>query len=370
MNDNNDNNDVTSKIENIEYVNANIGDIEIKHEGREKGKNKYVARFDGKIVELSSRFWSSMGSRFRVNQSIFTYFTPEETLERVQQVHGAESNVRIALEKDGNGNYQKLLALSSFEKKLVNYREIIQLVKEKGGKDVAYHDGIVSGTFKPNSGNQAFDIGGDDFNHLYKASFPIDGYGDPRIALALERLICANGMIAEASAHTSKINLGKDDPFHGIRRALETYANEEGYEQLVKQVELAQQTTASVAECNLVGKALTTMGFKAGTGGVLSRYQAMCGNLCEFFGEASLDAINERFQQNLPSRCSIYDILNFITELSTHHVNLDDFKTQRNLNSLTGTFLSGHYDLEGLEHGDNDHQDLFLGEKGDGFDDK
>lgn len=364
------NNDVTAKIDNIEYVNANIGDIEIKHEGREKGKNNYTAKFDGKVVKLSPRFWSSMGSRFRVNQSIFTYFSPEETLERVQQVHGADSNVRFAIEKDGHGNFKQILALSSYEKKLVKFDEIIEMVKEKGGKDIAYNDGVVSGIFKPNSGEQAFSIGGDDFTHLYKASFPVDGYGDPRIALALERLVCANGMVAESSAHTAKINLGKDNPLHGISRALDTYANEEGYEQLVKQVELAQTTTASVAECNLVGKALTTMGFKAGTGGVLSKYQAMCGNLCEFFGEASLDAINERFQQNLPSKCTVYDILNFITELSSHHVNPDDFRTLRTLNALTGTFLSGHYDLEGLEHGDDDFQDLFLGDKGDGFDDK
>lgn len=372
--DNNDNNngEVTTKISDVEYVTANVNDIKIQHLGRDKGQNQYRAEFDGKVVELSGRFWSSLGSKFQLNQKMFTYFAPHEVFERIGQVHGSDSVVRLAIEKNKYGNFSKMLAVSSVDRQVIKYNEIVEMLIRRGGKDVAYNNGIVSGIFMPNSGEQTFDIGGDDFRHLYKASFAVDGYGDPSIALALERLVCLNGMVAEHSAHTAKIKMGKDELMHSIDRALTTYANEEGYDILVRQIEKAQKTTASVAECNYVGKALVNVGFKAGHGSQLSRFQNMCGGLTDLYGEASLDAINEKFQQTLPSRCTVYDLLNFVTELSSHHINQDDFKARRALHGLTGTLLSGTYDLEGLDTAENEFQDLFITDKNDikGFDDK
>jgi len=351
---------IESDIDGIDYLNVNLNEIQIKHLGRERGKNIYETRFDNKIVGLSNRFWQALGSRFQLNQKIFTYFTPEETLERVVQVHGAEANVRLAVEKDKRGDYKKLLSISSVDKNIVKYHPILELLMAKGGKDLTYNNGIVSGIFRPSSGEQAFSVGGDDFKHLYMASFPVDGYGDPNLTLALLRLVCSNGMVARSSAHTAKINLGKDEVMHGIERALDTYANEEGYDVLVRQIEKAQQTTASVAECNLIGKCLTRIGFKPGSGSKMAEFQAMCGNLLNIYGEASLDAISEKFQTTLPSRCKVYDLINFVTELATHHVDLGDHRTMQTLHGLTGTLLSGQYDLEGMETEDDELQDLFI----------
>lgn len=375
---NDDNNGITSNVSNIEYVRMNINELKIAHLGREKGKNSYDVTFDNQKVTLSGRFWNSLGSRFGFNQSYFKYFRPEEVLERVQQVHGADAVVRMAIEKNKHGNFEKLLAVSSVDKQIVQYNPIIELLMAKGGRELKYNNGIISGIFTPSSGEQAFSVNGDEFRHMYEASFAVDGYGDPKITLALERLVCLNGMVAKTKAHTAGIKLGKDEIMHTIGRALETYANEEGFDLLVRQIEKAQMTTASINECNTVGKVLSQrVGLKPGHGSQLQKFHQMCagggnGSLLDFYGEASLDSLDKDFQKKLPSGCKVYDLLNFVTELNSHHVNESDFQSRRALHELTGNLLSGRYDLEGMETGNDDFTDLFITDKKDtkGFYDK
>ena len=372
------NNGIASNISNVEYVKTNINDIKISHLGKENGRNSYDVSFNDNKVKLSSRFWQSLGSRFGVNQNMFKYFQPEEVLQRVGQVHGTDAVVRMAIEKNKYGQFEKILAVSSIDKQVVQYNPIIELLMSKGGKDLKYNNGIVSGVFIPSSGEQTFEVQGDEFRHMYEASFAIDGFGDPKVTLALERLVCLNGMIAKTSAHTAGIKLGKDQLMHTIGRALETYANEEGFDLLVRQIEKAQNTTASINECNTVGKALSQrVGLKPGHGSKLQEFQAMCagggnGSLLDFYGEASFDAIDSDFQRKLPSRCKVYDLLNFVTELNSHHIGDNDFNSRRVCHELTGALLSGRYDLEGMEPDNNDFQDLFITNKSDikGFDDK
>ena len=359
---------VSSDIKEVEYIKINVQDIKIKHIGREKGKDHYNATLDGKTVGINSRFWSSLGSKFKVNQRMFSLFSPDEVFERLALKEGADANVRLAVEKTERGTYGEMLAVSSLDKKIITYNEILPVLMSKGGKDLQYSNGVVTGTFKPASGEQAFDVGGDAFQHLYMAGVPIDGYGDPDLTLALERFVCANGMIGTGTGFTSKVNLGKDNPLHGMNRALDSYANEEGYEQLVNQIYLAQNTMASVAEANAVLKVVSRCNFNESAKGMLHKYQALTGNMLEVMGEPSYDALPVKFQQSIATKATIYDLLNFVTELMSHHAEKDSIRTLR---ALTGTMLSGYYDLEGVKPDeDREHQALFVGDKGDGFDDK
>ncbi len=359
---------IDSEIKEVEYLKVNINDITIKHIGREKGKDQYNATIDGKPVGINSRFWSSLGSRFKINQKMFAYFRPDEVFERVGLKHGGDANVRLAVEKNPSGTFGDMLAVSALDKKIITYSEILPILLGKGGKDLQYRDGVITGTFKPASGEQAFDVGGDDFQHLYMAGVPIDGYGDPDLTLALERFVCSNGMIGTGTGFTSKVNLGKDNPLHGMNRALDSYANEEGYEQLVNQIHLAQNTMASVAEANAVLKIVSKCGFAESAKGMLHKYQALTGNMLEVMGEPSYDALPQKFQQSIATKATIYDLLNFVTELMSHHADAGSIRTLR---GLTGTMLSGYYDLEGVKpEEDREHTALFIGDKGQGFDDK
>ena len=67
---------------------------------------------------------------------------------------------------------------------------------------------------------------------------------------------------------------------------------------------------------------LTTTGdvslVDAGTS-VLSAFHAMTGDVSQIYGLANVDALSVKRQRTLPVNCRVYDLLNFASELATHH---------------------------------------------------
>lgn len=354
---------IDGKISTIKYVNAPIDDVKIKVLDKSKGKYTYVAEFEDKPVQVSQRFFNSLGSRFGLNQNIFNYFTPAELFNRVAKKHGKGAEVRLAVEMDNFGKQKRLLAVSGTEGKIINYDQAVQFLIDKGGREISYDgNGRLSALFRPVGGEQTFAIGGDDFKQQYLCSISVDGYGKTEIALALERLICMNGMVGLSPAFRAPVKLGSDDPLYGLARAVDTYANEEGYEVIVDRITTAQQTLASVSEVQMVARILDKCGYNAGSGnGILSAFSKMVGDLPNLYGEANMDAFSSRKQSLLPTKASVYQILNFITELSSHHA-ISHSKVK--LQGLTGTLLSKEYDLEGFENShfkeENNNQALYL----------
>lgn len=357
------NQSINSKISTIKYTVANINEVKVKVLDKSKGKYTYACEFDGKPVIASQRFFNSLGSKFGINQNVFSYFTPDEFFERVVKKHGKSAKVRLAIEHNVNGNQGKLLAVSNPDSNIITYDEALQILQEKSGREIAYENGKILGMFHPESGGeQIFSIGGDEFRHEFLSNISVDGYGGTDISLALLRLACLNGMVAMSSAFKSPIKLGKEKPLHGLERAISTFCDESGYEVLVNRVETAQQTVASVAECQLVAKFLDKTGYNAGSAsGVMLNFSKMCGSLCDFYGESSMDAFSARKQSLLPTKATVYDLLNFVTEVSTHHAN---GRSKTSLQGLCGSLLSREFDLEGFDNKqvkrDDGHTDLFL----------
>ena len=89
----------------------------------------------------------------------------------------------------------------------------------------------------------------------------------------------------------------------------------------------------------------------------LNRLYELTGRPQEMYGLANLDALSEKRQKVLPAKCRVYDLLNFVTEIATHHVDHDQ---ALRLQALTGTFLSDDYDLEGSADHVQSFADLFL----------
>lgn len=345
-------------VSTVKYATANLSDIKVRVTEKTGGKFHYLAEFQGEQVKVSERFFNSLASRFQINQAMFNYFSPEELFPRVIEKHGKDkAKLRIAVEQ-GNG-LNRLIAVSNPDRRIVGYQEAIDFIKKNGGRDIRYVDGRVDATFIPQSGNAKFQIGGDSFNHQFMMSLPIDGFGSEEISIGLLREVCANGITAMDKAFTSSIALGKDDPMHGLQRAVESFADEEGFDALTSKVQLSQKTLASVRECQKVFNTLSRIGYMKGTGDVLTRYSKLCGSLCDFYGESNLNNFSQRKQQLLPSKATVYDLMNFASELASHKTEGTD---QRRLQALVGTMLTREYDLEGTDYPveKKDFQDLFI----------
>ena len=74
------------------------------------------------------------------------------------------------------------------------------------------------------------------------------------------------------------------------------------------------------------------------------RLQEVADNPCVRYGVTDLGAIGERRRGLLPTGASVADVMNFVSELSTHHGEL--LKNRNAANDLMGDFYGRSYDLE------------------------
>ncbi|MCA9270073.1 MAG: hypothetical protein KDA41_16440, partial [Planctomycetales bacterium] len=256
----------------------------------------------------------------------------------------------------------KLLAVSSPKRPLIAFDEVRDLVQRYGAHDVSYHEGVVKSTHTPRGGQRPFDINGDRFEHRFVMETPVDGFSHPKVYLSFLRQVCSNGAIGYGRAFRSDISLGKEIGLC-IARALDSYDNEEGYAALRQRFASAQTSWASVRECRQATKVLEKVGLASGgrRRHLQQAFHRMSGNLNELYGLANLDALSGKRQRVLPSRCRVYDVINFLSEVATHHTAP---AAAQSLQALVGTMISDEYDLEGTAATGTEFADLFLGAEG------
>ncbi len=311
---------------------------------------------DGLRVIPTSRFWKSFFIRFGISESVFRYFQPEEVFERISEL-ASDDLLRYCVERDAGGAAQ-LLAVTNPNRPVIRHGEVLDLTQRHGGQDVHYAEGVVTSTHTPGSGERAFTIGGDSFQHRFVMETPVDGFSHPKIYLSFLRTVCTNGMVGYGRAFRSDISLGKDIA-HCISRALDGFDNGEGYAALRQRFESAQKSWASVRECAELCKNLIRMndGKMIRADHWLSDFHRMTGNLNTIYGLANLDAISQKRQRVLPARCRVYDLLNFASEMATHRASA---QAARQLQAFIGTMISDEYDMEGTAQSVTDFADFFV----------
>ena len=76
-----------------------------------------------------------------------------------------------------------------------------------------------------------------------------------------------------------------------------------------------------------------------------------------WYGLANLDALSAKRQRVLPSRCRVYDLLNFASEVATHH---STPAGSQSLQAFVGTTVADEFDLEGTASKGSEFADLFV----------
>lgn len=341
----------------FDYGFARVCDLEVQTEETRSDKSRVKAVVvNDEPLKPTPRFWKSFFMRFGISENVFRYFSHEEVLDRISQ-RTRKDQVRYCVERDGQGN-GKLLAVSNPDRPVITHDQISSLIHRYEGSDVSYASGIVTSTHVPRSGHGAVKVGADDFKHRYVLDAPIDGFGQPKIHLSFLRLLCANGMVGYSRAFRSEVSVGKDVGYC-IARALESFDNEEGYAALRQRFHSAQQSWASIHECEHLYKILQTQ-WNAGqipSTTVLRDFQQMTGNLHELYGLANLNALSVKRRRVLPARCRVYDLLNFASEVATHHARAGG---GRSLQAYLGQLISDEYDMEGTAADGGDFQDFFV----------
>jgi hypothetical protein len=367
----------------FEYHDVHINDIQCLGAYNDKGVfvvDKVL--FKDREVVPTGRFWNSLCSRFQISPSFFSYFTHEEVFNRVSHVLSTTRKrdggdmLKVCIQKDPaedeeinpeTGYRPKLVGVTKPNKNMLQDHEAMEILGQLNPEHAEYRDGIILTRHSPRQ-DFPFTVGPDDFNMKLSLEIPIDGYGDPAVFLSLLREVCVNGQIAYAKAFRSGITLGKKDSAqHTVLRVMESFSNEDGFIALKQRMSAAQTSHASLHEAFKLGKELARLGgddFKSKfvtkmaqrTGGanvgadrrtlrgdLLKSYWELCGDPRAMYGVAQLEAISEKRMKALPVGCTVYDLLNFATEVATHQL---EPNSARRIQGFYGTMVSSEYDLE------------------------
>jgi len=334
---------------------------------------------DGQRVTPTGRFWESLFAKYGMNKSFFKYFKPEEIFTRLGEKHGTD-RVRVCIETISDDD-KRLLAVTGLNKPVIVYDDFVDIISQfkTQGKapKISYSKGKIRSSHDPKFDPGEFKIGGDTFKNQFVIDAPIDGFGNPDIYLSMLRLICSNGMTAVANSFKTALTLGRgENTMHALRRAMESFSNDEGFAVMRDRFDAAQHSYASINEQQNLYKLLLGLqndpklreslklhpnipkeDIEAGTANALLKaYERMTGSPYEMFG-VDPNTLTAKRQRNVPVQCKMYDMMNFATELSTHYVSED---SARKLQAWLGTIVSNDYDLEGSCDMFTNFRDMFF----------
>lgn len=365
----------------FDYTFMPVGDMRVETEedpktGRKTVKEVFV---QDEPLKPTERFWTSLYARYGFNSAFFKYFDHAEVFGRISEKE-KDDRMRLCIERDSTGK-GTLLGVSNPTKPIVVYDELMDTLGRYQGAGVTYHNGIVESTHTPRAGVNQFQVGGDDFVNRFLLATPVDGYGAPNIYLSLLRMVCSNGVIGYAKAFRASLALGKgdDDVGPSLTRALDGFNNDEGYAALRQRVEAASTSWASVYEATSLYKLLTkahagknvndndgvipagaksiggyirkaSEGYIGGESGIgsplIAAYHQMTGDTSRLYGLANLDALTVKRQRTLPVKCTVYDLMNFATEVSSHYSTPSG---ARMMQAWLGGLMTDEYDMEGTK---------------------
>lgn len=332
------------------------------------GKKKIESVMIGdRPVRTSQRFWNSLYSKFGFNSTFFNYFSPAEVFERVAEKK-ADEKLRVCFQTEPEAEMSSVLAVSNPGKAHLPYQDVIELLLAGNPQgDISFADGVLRASYAPR-GEAGFKIGGDDFEARFDTLVPIDGYGSASTVLGTYRLVCANGLVALSQLFSNKIPTGSKDTDGGLARiiqTLESYGNDEGYAALRSRMESARMSFASVGECQMISQSI----YKAMGGestdknrdairDMLESFDRLTGNFVTMYGLVNENAIGRKRLSSLPSRATVYDLMNYGTEIATHHV--PNEVKRRSIQGVIGEMLAREYDLEGSAKDGRDYIDVYL----------
>lgn len=384
----------------FDYTYAPVNSLAVQTEqDRRTGKPAVTSvQVNGEPLKPTERFWTSLFARYGFNSSFFKFFNHAEVFDRISTVE-KNDQLRLCIERDEQGGTNRLLAVSSPGKPIIRHDDLMDTLGRYGGQEIRYADGIVESTHVPRVGTGSFDIAGDEFSNRFVLAAPIDGYGLPNIYLSLLRHICTNGAVGYAKAFRSSLSIGRgaDDVNYSIMRALEGFNNEEGYAALRQRFDAAAKSWASVYEAQGLYKHLVRLlanrhvgwdgAALVGDSGIrrliqqtdstsqqaealdeigsplITAFHRMTGDSSRLYGLANLDALSVKRQRTLPVHCRTMDLLNFASEVATHHA--DEYGA-RSTQAWVGSIISGEYDLENSAGSYSDFADFFLERRLDG----
>ena len=293
-----------------------------------------------RLYKLTDRFYKSLAARLGVPFGVFGLFSPHEVIDRAAE-RCPEMGLRMTLDT-GDG---KALGLTE-DRGLpvpVNYIERV-LRNDERLSSIRYAEGDIVATLAM---DEWWTVPKDsDYQLRVQCTVPVDSSGSPLMNLSILRQVCTNGAVAVGRLFTTKMIL-KDNNGDHFRRLLESFSNPDGVEVLQEGVQAAASTKASVGEVLALEGVIARAVPDAKNQLLLrERLYEIAENPCVRYGVTDLSTIGQKKRGLLPVGCSVGDLLNFASELETHHA--DVVREPKYIQSFFGSVMSNGCDLADL----------------------
>lgn len=293
---------------------------------------------DGVRFKPHQRFLKGMAQRMKVPFSVFELFTPMEVITRAAE-KAPDIPLRLTIDHEKN----EALAIVEDKGVPMPAGSIESIMHEdKRLRKFDYRDGVIVGEFDL---GESWDVPGDSTYGVHiDVEVPVDGMGAPVVTLATWRQVCSNGAIAEAPVFRTKMEI-KDNSGAHFKRLLQSFSNPRGVEALHERLIAANETKASVDEVYRVESFIRRQVRDTRHQMLLcERLELVADNPCVRYGVTDISSIGERRRGLLPVGCSVADLMNFVSELGTHHPEL--LRNDRAAHALAGGFYAKSFDLE------------------------
>ena len=297
-------------------------------------------RLGGKSYRPTERFYKSMASELGIPFATFGFFTPLEVMTRA-----AEKEPDLPLRMTIDTDAETVLGVTPNKGLPMPIRFIENVVHDdKRLQEVSYEDGVFSATLDL---NEKWEVPNDGSYHIHvRCRVPVDGVGSPDMSLATWRQICSNGAVAEAPVFRTRMEI-KDNSGEHFRRLLASFSNPSGVEILQEKMCDAASTKASVGEVVMLENLIKRSVRNARNQMLLrERLYLLAEDPCVRYGVTDLSNIGEKKRTLLPVGCSVADLLNFASEVTTHHASI--LCEVPPIRGFSGTILSRDYDLKDL----------------------
>lgn len=303
----------------------------------DRGRFKAIT-VEGVEYAPTERFTRGLAQRMHVPLTVFELFSPLEVVRRAAE-RCPDLQLRVTVDE----TEKKALGLIEDKGHPIPAGAVESIMKNDSRlTKFDYKDGVISGMFDL---KEEWDIPKDStYRVQVRTTVPVDGMGTPEATLGLMRLVCTNGAVAESAAFRTKMEV-KDNSGAHFQRLLQSFSNPQGVELLHDRLLAAIGTKASVAEVYVVEDYLRKQVRNAEDAVQLrERLHEVAGNPCVRYGVTDIGTIGQKRRTLLPADCSVADLLNFTTELGTHHAAI--LKKPDTANALVGSFYSSGFDLE------------------------
>lgn len=308
----------------------------------DQATGKFKIQFDNHTYFTSERFITSFARKLKFSTNIFNYFSAEEVFDRVYQ-----RNPDVAFKVTFDRQDGEILGVVDESKKILPAEIACNVfASDPRIQSIHYSRGVWEAEFQL---DETFSIRNDSpYTRKIWVHYPVDGVSMPCVYLSVLRQICSNGAVALVPGFRTDIEVNDESGTH-LSRLLRSYNNENGFMALESRLQTAQDTMASVNELLKIENLLNAQIVDQSSASALqTRLEEMAGDPCSRYETTSLNNIAARKRSLLPVGCSVIDLINFCSELTSHHENI--ISRVDAFNATLGNMLAQEFDLEEMYH--------------------